>query len=105
MRGKAVGNLVKHLDRAVVDAAGGFQQRGAALFGQLAPERQCTLGERNVRRVLIGEPEDARWSVRAAAVMTRGELLHHRDASSAHGESSRRRGSHRAAADNDYVVA
>src|SRR4051812_27635312 len=105
MRGKPLGNLVKHIDRAVVDSARRLQQWRAALLGQPAPQRQRTLGEWNVRRILVSEPKDARRSVRAATVVPRFELLYQRNALAAHGESSRRRRTHRPAADNDDVVA
>ncbi len=90
--------------RTELEAAGREQQTLAGLRLQRAPERQRGPRQLDILRLRVGQPEDPRAAVRAAALVPERELLEQQDAPAVSGQVVGRRAAHHTGADHDRVV-
>ena len=80
------------------------QQQRLARFGlQLVPEAEGLLSKLDILGSGVGDPDHARGAVRAAVLVTEGELLEQADPMPGPRQPPGRRAAHRPAAHHDHI--
>ncbi len=88
---------------AVLDSAGGFQQRSTGQRLQLAPLRQCFFRQPDVVDRVIDQTKKPSLAVRSGPVMASGEPFQYDDFATCLGQRPGGRRAHHAGTDDDYV--